>query len=113
MNANIFLFKAGQGKKSTLDKAYNKHINKLLTSLNEEEEDRWETYSLIVQELINQGKESYFKEIKYRITDGENTNEVILDIINREVDDVNDFIWFFKRRLEEYIEDDFFKRFYV
>jgi len=113
MNANNFLFKAGQSKKSTLDKAYNKHINNILVSIDEEEEDRWETYSLIVQELINHGKGDYFKELKYRITDGENANKVILDIIERDAEGMNNFVWFFKRRIEEYLEEDFFRQFYI
>jgi hypothetical protein len=34
-----------------------------------------------------------------------------LDIINRENDEVGGLVWFLKKRVEEYIDDDFFKRF--
>lgn len=112
MEANNFIFKAGQGKKTTLDKAYSKHINLIIESLDEEKEARWETYNIIIQELINEGKGKYFEEIKYRFTDGENPNQVMLDIINREVDEVSGLIWFLKRRIEEYLEDDYIRRFY-
>jgi hypothetical protein len=112
MEANNFFIKAGQGKTTTLDKAYCKHISSIIETLDEEKEGRWETYNIIIQELINEGKGKYFDEIKYRLTDGENPNQVILDIIERDIDGVSGLIWFLKRRLEEYLEDDFFRRFY-
>jgi len=112
MEANNFLIKAGQCKTTTLDKAYSKHINNIIKTLDEEKEGRWETYNIIIKELIKEGKGDYFPEIKYRITDGEDPNKVILDIIERNVDEVNGLIWFFKKRIEEYIDDDFMRRFY-
>ena len=112
MEANNFLYKASQGKPTLLDKAYYKHISRILDNLDDEEEIRWETYNLIIQELINQGNNEYFTEIKYRLTDGEDPNYVILDIINRDSDDINGLVWFLKRRLEEYIEDDYIRGFY-
>jgi len=112
MEANNFFIKAGQGKKTALDKAYFKHINTILETLDEEKEGRWETYNIIIQELINQGKGNYFQEIKYRLTDGEDPNSVMLSIINREVDEMNGLIWLLKRRIEEYVEEDYIRRFY-
>lgn len=112
MEANNFLFKANQGKTTLLDQAYHKHIKSIIETLDEEKEARWETYNLVIQEFINQGKDSYFNEIKYRLTEGEDPSQVILDIIEREGDSVNGLIWFLKRRIEEYIEDDFLRRFY-
>lgn len=111
MEANNFLFSASQGKKTALDKAYYNHINTIIETLDEGEEERWETYSIIIQELVNQGKGDYLNEIKYRLTDGENPNTIILDIIEREVDEVTAIIWFLKRRVEEYLEDDNIRRF--
>jgi len=111
MEAKKFLLRAGNGKTSTLDKAYNKHINCVLQTLDDELEFRWETYNLIIMQLVKQGKINYFKEMKYRLTDGEDPNEIILDILEREVDDMDGLIWFLKRRVEEYIEEDFFNKF--
>ena len=111
MDTNIFLLKPSHSKKSTLDKAYYKHINNILSTLNEEDEGRWEIYSVIIQQLVGQGKEDYFKEIKYRLTDGEDPNSVILDVINRESEDMDSLTWFFKKKIEEYVEDDYLKRF--
>lgn len=111
MGSNIFLLSPSHSKKSTLDKAYYKHINNLVKNLSEEEEARWEIYSVIIEQLIKDGKEQYYKEIKYRISDGENPNQVILDIIDIESDNADSVTWFFKRRIEEYLEEDYFKRF--
>jgi hypothetical protein len=43
------------------------------------------------------------------MTDGENTNQIMLDIINRYSDSVDGLVWFLKRRVEEYLEEDFYK----
>lgn len=113
MVANDFLIKACHGKQTTLDKAYNRHIKKIIQTLDDELEGRWEVYNLIMDELINQGKSDCFNEFRYRLTDGENANSIILSIIEREGVEINGLIWLLKRRLEEYAEDDFIKRFYI
>jgi hypothetical protein len=46
------------------------------------------------------------------MTDGENPNQIILDIIHRHSDTVDGMIWFLKRRVEEYLEEDFYKKFF-
>jgi hypothetical protein len=112
MEANKFLFRAAQGKRTALDIAYTKHITNIIETLDEEQEERWETYNIIIEALIEDGKGNYFKEIKYRLTDGENPNEVILDIIERQNDDISGLIWYLKKRVEEYAEIDYLKRFY-
>ena len=111
MDVKKFLLKNNKTRKTTLDKAYYKHINCMLETLNEDEEMRWDTYNLIVENLVKQGGKKVLNEIKYRITDGENPSNVILDIANRESDNLDGMVWFLKKRLEEYLEEDFFKRF--
>jgi hypothetical protein len=108
----LLYFQVNQGNKTNLDKAYRKHVTTLSTSFDEETETRWETYNMIIHSLIKNTKYDYITEIKYRLTDGENVNEIILDIINREVLDADGLVWLLKRRVEEYLEEDFFKRFY-
>ena len=110
---NFLLFQASQGKKTTLDKAYKKHIVNVLNSFDEEEESRWETYNVIVSSLVKDHKDNIINEIKYRLTDGENVNEILLSIIDRDVLEVDGLVWLLKRRIEDYIEDDFLKRFYL
>ena len=113
MDANkSLLFQSNKGKKTILDVAYNNHIFNVLKKISEEEEGRWEVYNIVVNSLINDNCGNYVDEIKYRLTDGENPNEVILNIINRQVLEVDGLVWLLKRRIEEYIEDDFMKRFY-
>lgn len=111
MDVKNFLLTNGKSKKTKLDEAYYKHINYILHTLNEDDEMRWETYNLIVEFLIKQGNKNILGEIKYRITDGENPNSVILDITNRYSDNLDGMVWFLRKRVEEYLEDDFFKRF--
>jgi hypothetical protein len=111
MEAKNFLIKTSNGKNTSLDKAYHKHINYVLENLDEENEYRWEIYNLIIIQLVKQGKNEYFKEIKYRLTDGEDPNYVILEIIERESENIDSMVWFLKRKIEEYIEEDYFIRF--
>jgi len=112
MVLNNFLFKTSQTRKTALDKAYNKHIKTIIDNFDEENEERWEIYNLIMQEFINQGKISYLEEMKYRLTDGEDPNKILLDMIDIEMYNVNDLIWILKKRVEEYMDDDYLKRFY-
>lgn len=108
-----FIVKKGRGKNTTLDKAYSILIDNVIATCNEEKESRWEIYNLIISEFFKIDDGLYFQEIKYRLTDGEDPNKVILDIISRyNPDDLNAFVHFLKKRVEEYTEDDFFKRFY-
>jgi hypothetical protein len=110
MEVNNFLVTTCQTNKTRLDKLYYEHINYLLNDLDEEEEIKWETYGLIVESLLKQGHKNVLTELKYRMTDGENTNQIILDMVNRYSDSVDGMVWFLKRRVEEYLEEDFYKK---
>ena len=78
-----------------------------LTTFNEEDEERWDTYNLIVDSLIKNDDYDYIAEMKYRVTDGENLNEIMLNFIERNVLELDGLVWLLKRRIEEYLEDDF------
>jgi hypothetical protein len=113
MDTKVNLLKQSNKKKSTfLDKAYNLHITNVLDSLNEEMERRWETYDLILEELKKETKKDYINEVKYRFSDGEDYNSVIIEILDRESESINDLLWYLKRRVDEYIEEDYFKNFF-
>lgn len=105
-----FTIKAGSGSYSNLDKEYNKFLNEILKKVDECKLHRWETYNLIMEEFINSGFDNIFEEIKYRLTDGEDPNEIMLDVINRE-NNISGLIWQLKRRIEHYKEEDFYERF--
>jgi len=113
MEAKNILFNYTNSKRTSLDKAYNKHMLSIMESLDEEKQARWETYNLIVEVLTESTNIDYIKEIKYRLTDGEDPNKVMLDIIERENDNIDGLAWFLKRRIEEYIDEDFFNRFFI
>lgn len=107
-----FIVKTGSGKNTNLDKAYTKLINDVLVKNDEDTEERWETYNLIIKEFFDIDGCKYFQEIKYRFTDGEDPNEVILDIASRYSQHELSFLaGFLLKRVEEYVEEDFFKRF--
>lgn len=98
-------------KYNILNKMYDKLIREALRDIDEEDEIRWETYDLIMYELKRECNYKTYDEIRYRITDGENPNEVFLDIIHRG-DYSSSLIWLFKRRIEDYLEEDSYNRFF-
>lgn len=112
MNTKNILFKSSSNRRTNLDKAYNSHIINLFEELDEDKKARWETYNLIVEVLTESTQKDFMKEIKYRITDGEDPNIILLDIIQREGENAEGIIWFLKKRIEEYIDEDFFNRFF-
>ena len=112
MNTKNILFKSGSNRKTYLDKAYNTHIINLFEELDDNKKERWETYNLIIEVLTENTKKDFMTEIKYRVTDGEDPNVIILDIIQRESEIADGLIWFLKKRVEEYMDEDFFNRFF-
>ena len=107
-----FIVKRG-GKSTNLDREYVRLINDILTTNDEERSGRWETYNLIIREFFSIDNGQYFQEIKYRLTDNEDPNKVILDILSRyEPEDLGGWIWILKRRVEEYMDDDTYQRFF-
>lgn len=113
MRANNFILKAGQGKNTRLDSAYQKLISELKINLDEEQESRWEVYNLIMEDLVNNGRVEVFNEVKYRLTDNENVNEVMLDVLGRyEFDCDDDLYLILTARINDFIEEDFLKRFH-
>jgi hypothetical protein len=113
MNISNFILKNSYGKDTVLDKHYTKLINNVLLNSSEEEEIKWETYNLIISELINLNDCDYFSEIKYRLTDGENPNFVLIDVLSRyKQADLSHLVHILMKRVEDYADEDFFKRFY-
>lgn len=111
MDAKVLLTKA-KVKTPVLDKKYTKHINSLIQNFSEEDEARWELYGLLIQEICQLNNDVLISEIKYRLTDGDEPNDVFLSVLNKISDSTDGLMWIVKKRLEEYSEEDFFKRFY-
>jgi hypothetical protein len=112
MDARDFYFKSCKPKKSRLDLAYRNLINYVIETCDEEQETRWEIYKLVMLEIINSKKDVYLDEIKYRLTDGEDPNTIMLDLINRDPECMGSLYSFLKRTIEGYIEDDICNKFY-
>jgi hypothetical protein len=106
-----FTIKGGSGQYTDLDKEYNKFLNNTLRNLDDDMIPRWEIYNVIMDELLELDKVKVFEEIKYRLTDNEDVNEVMLDVITRE-SNASGLLWFMKKRIEDYIDEDFYSRFY-
>lgn len=96
---------------SKLDKEYNKFINKMLLDFDETKIDRLDVYNLIMSELTSSNSETIINEIKYRVTDGEDLNVIMLDVICSK-NYSSEILWLLKNRIESYIDEDFFNRFY-
>lgn len=107
-----FIIRDGKSKRSRLDKEYESMIRNIISG-DDERSERWETYNLVIRELFSIDNCRYFEEIKYRFTDGEDPNIVILDILSRySNEELGGLVWFLKRRIDEYLEDDFIKMFF-
>jgi len=109
-DSNITI-KVGSGTYNLLDKKYNNFIQNSLSNTDEETIERWFTYEAIMSDLIGLNKIHYFEEIKYRLTGGEDPNELILEIINRD-NELKTHLWAHLRRLNDYKNEDLIKRFY-
>lgn len=112
MEIHNFIVKNKSGKSTKLDKEYFRLINKIIQSNDEDNDERWETYNFIIKELVKLDDCKYFQEIKYRLTDGENPNTVMLDVVSRyNSEDLSFLLHFLIKKVEEYSEADFFSRF--
>lgn len=108
-----FIVKKGTGKNTPLDKAYTHLLNNVLITMDDEQEERWGIYNLMIKEMFQIDDGIYFQEIKYRLTDGEDPNEVFLDVVARYgTDEITSMLYFLNKRVKEYEEEDFYKRFY-
>jgi ABC-type glycerol-3-phosphate transport system substrate-binding protein len=95
-----------------LDKAYNKLVVNQILNSSDRNVERWEVYEIITLELVNYGKSEYFNEMKYRITDGENPNAVILDIISRD-SDLKKGLTYLSEVVDSYLDEDLYGRFFL
>ena len=110
---NKFIVKNGHGKSTLLDKQYGKLIQNSLNKADEKKIERWECYNLIVEELLKINNDNLFTEIKYRLTDGEDPNQVLVEILDRvDAETVSYLLWHLKGKLKEYIQDDLLAKYY-
>jgi hypothetical protein len=110
MDTSRTTIKARSGSYNFLDKKYNNFINQSLVNSDEETYERWLTYDTIIKELILMDKINYFEEVKYRLTGGEDPNEVLTDIINKD-SETRAYMWPHIRTLKNYHNEDIVNRF--
>jgi hypothetical protein len=110
MNDSNYTIKVGSGTYNFLDKIYKRFIIDSLTEHDEDTKERFYTYDSIMSELILLGEISSFEEIKYRLTGGEEPNQVMVEVLNRDKY-VRDYLWTYLSRIDGYIEDDIRDRF--
>ena len=72
---------------------------------------RWDIYNLIMEELIELNKLDLFDEVRYRITDNEDPNYVMIDVLNK-AEVLSGLLWLIKKRIKFFIDEDFENRFY-
>ena len=107
------IVRGSSGKNTVLDKLYIDAVNNFLSNGSEDVQARWEIYNLIIKEFLDIDGGKFFSEFKYRVTGGENVNKIILDIFSRcEPERLSGLIWFLKKRVEEFMDEDLYKRFY-
>lgn len=92
---------------NTLDREFKKFIHTDLSY----DKGRLEIYNYVMNQLINNDMIDYLNEMKYKITDGENPNKVILDIINKNKT-TKAIFWNVKKKIEEYLDEDLYDKFY-
>lgn len=101
----------GPNRYRVLDKMFDRLIRETLSTIEEGHWERWETYDLILFELKRECDYDTYDEIRYRLTDGEAPASVFYDVIMRG-DYSSSLIWLFKGRLETYLDEDYYSRFY-
>lgn len=108
MESSIKLPKVGKKRINKLDRDYNKFIENLYDIHSEDLMNRLEIYNAVINELTTLDEQQTINELKYRITDGENPNSVILDIINRYSVESH-FMWLMSKNIEQFIYEDLIK----
>ena len=112
MKDTNFKTQASFSNNNSLEKMYGRLLRNTLTNIDDNDGYRDETYRIIILELQKEHDYNTYDEIKYRITDGEDVNEVFYDIIQRG-DYSSGVIWLMKGQIESYIDEDKYKRFYL
>lgn len=72
--------------------------------------ERWTIYTDTFNQFQRLNKPEYLHEIHYRTLVGENINNILIDIINRD-NDIYVFLYPFLNTLEEYLDFDTIKMF--
>lgn len=105
------LVKPSSGKPTKLDRLYRNFVTQNFNNLDENSMDRLEVYNVIMKELTSLGEYKSIEEIKYRLTDGENPNLVMMDMIDKFCEE-NHLIWLMKPSVMSFLQEDFTKGYF-
>ena len=107
MSLNDFIIDHGYNDNRYLNTAYKRFLqSEVNTLIDESEIERWEIYNMITDELVKFGYLTEFDELKYRITERETPNDVILDILSKITEPPIIIITLF-HMVEKYMDEDF------
>ena len=109
MYNNSFTIKSTNGKFNYLDKSYQNLIiknTKLDVNL-----ERWEIYSKIIDKVIEIAGPREFKNIKYRLTGGDNPNDVMFEMIEK-YSDKSVLLQSLEIFIRNFSDEDWINRFY-
>lgn len=110
MRLNDFKLDKGYGDNYRLNNAY-KHFLLTINGLGESVIQRWEVYNAIADELLALELYSELEELKYRVTDNENPNDAIVDIL--EGIELSPLLHNLIGVVYGYIEDDKYSKYYI
>ena len=111
MRLENFIIESGNSDDKTLNRSYKKFLIKVINNADDDLLERWETYNMIMEELVHLSYYDTFNEIKYRVTDGEDVNQVVLDVLSNI--EKSNMLHFMQRNVERFIEDDRYSRFFL
>ena len=109
MYNNSFTIKATTGKYNYLDRSYQNLI--IENTKQDKNFIRWDIYSKIIDKVIEIGSPLEFRNIKYRLTDGENPNVVMLDMIQKYSDN-STLLQSLEIFIQNYLDEDWINQFY-
>jgi|TARA_R110000744_G_scaffold100551_1_gene193993 hypothetical protein len=110
MDIKNFILGNCSPNKNKLNSDYKTFMLNTINNCTDEHVERWENYNDIIDEVVRLGYDAEFEEIKYRITDSENPNEVLLDVFERI--ELSPILMFHSRHLEDYLEIDKYSKFF-
>lgn len=111
MDGLNYCVRHGHGKFNILDKAYDKFIKESLRKGDDNDIERWDLYNAIMVDLVYLEKMDYFDEAKYRITGGENPNDVMLSMIDKDIDTQTALSWY-REKINYFKDWDIISRFF-
>jgi len=109
MGNTSFTIKTTKGKYNFLDRTY---LNLILENTKIDADlERWEIYSIIIEEVIKLSGSKEFQKIKYQLTGDTDPNDVMLEIIDNYSED-SELLSSLRNIILEFIDEDWLNQFF-